>query len=307
MVGFFTRLPVPKVEFTEERYRRAVKLLPLVGLALGVILVLVSAIGFVAPPLVRGAVLVCAYIFLSGGLHFDGLADTCDGVFSGRSREQSLEIMKDSRIGVFGTLGIFMAGLSYFALFTAAPVPALLVFPVCGRACCLLSASLAPYARADGMGKATGLASGPVAIASAAASLVCASFLTIPLALLADRLSGAAGVAAVPDAVAVAARAAGVAGAGATGVVARAASSVPQTVPFGIGTDGSFVTVVLCSLIAAAAAVLVTVFMTARLKAKLGGVTGDTFGAVIEVASIVYLFTFGVAGQVLPGIIFSTV
>ncbi|MDR3363845.1 MAG: adenosylcobinamide-GDP ribazoletransferase [Clostridiales Family XIII bacterium] len=271
MVGFFTRLPVPRIEFTEERYRKAVKLLPLVGLALGAILVLVSAIGFVAPPLVRGAVLTCAYIFLSGGLHFDGLADTCDGVFSGRSREQSLEIMKDSRIGVFGTLGIFMAGLSYFALFTAAPVPALLVFPVCGRACCLLSASLAPYARADGMGKTTGLAGGPAAIASAAVSLVCASFLTIPLLLLVALFTAASGVPAV--------------------------SAVPAM--SAVLPENFFVAAALCSLIAAAASVLVTVFMTARLKAKLGGVTGDTFGAVIEVASIMYLFASGIVCQVL--------
>ncbi|MDR3365230.1 MAG: adenosylcobinamide-GDP ribazoletransferase [Clostridiales Family XIII bacterium] len=280
MVGFFTRLPVPQIEFTEERYRKAAKLLPLVGLAVGAILVLVSAIGLVTPPMIRGAVLACAYIILSGGLHFDGLADTCDGVFSGRSREQSLEIMKDSRIGVFGTLGIFMVGLLYFALLTAAPAPALLVFPVCGRACCLLSASLAPYARADGMGKATGLSGGPAAVISAIASLVCASFLTVPLLMLVSRFAAASGLA-VPA------------------VAVPAGSPMPSALPVGIFADNIFVAVVFCSLIAAAVSVFVTVRMTVRLKAKLGGVTGDTFGAVIEVSSIVYLLVSVIAYQVL--------
>ena len=118
MVGFFTRLPVPKIEYSEESYSRAVKFIPLVGLVIGAILVLAELLllALNAPALICGAILLTIYIFLTGGLHFDGLADTCDGVFSGRTREQALEIMKDSRLGVFGALGIFTVGLFYFVL-----------------------------------------------------------------------------------------------------------------------------------------------------------------------------------------------
>ena len=257
-LGFFTSLPVPEVEYTEERYRKAVKLIPLVGLVLGAILILVQLLTIILslPALIRGAVLTGAYILLTGGLHFDGLADTCDGVFSGRTREQSLEIMKDSRIGVFGTLGIFMAGLFYFAIFCGAPLVGLLVFPVCGRACCLVSASLAPYAREEGMGKATSMAGGAASVIAAAISLVGVSFLTIPLSSLVFRL-----------------------GVGFTGFT-------------GADRGGVAAAAVVCSLIAACAAVLVTAGMTAKFRKKIGGVTGDTYGAVIEASSIVYLLVF---------------
>ena len=251
MIGFFTRLPVPEIEFTEERYRKAVKLMPLVGLVIGAILVLIVFVCklIAVPALVRGAIVLFAYIFLTGGLHFDGLADTCDGIFSGRSREQSLAIMKDSRIGVFGTLGIFMAGLFYFALFCEADITAVLVFPVVGRACCLISASLAPYARDEGMGKATSREGGPFSVGSAVLSVFAASILTIPLYI----------VSAEP---------------------AEQSVVLLAVVPL------------VCSLLAAAAAIIVTACFTATLKKKIGGVTGDTFGAVIELSSLVYLLVF---------------
>jgi len=266
MIGFFTRLPVPKIEFTDERYRKAMIFLPLVGLVIGAVLVLIQMfLVFVeTPQILIGAVLTCAYIFLSGGLHFDGLADTCDGFFSGRSREQALEIMKDSRIGVFGTLGLFMAGIFYFALFTQVSVLGLLVFPLCGRACCLISASLAPYAREEGMGKATSERGGAGSVLSAIVSIIGASFLTIPLAKL---------------------------------VIIMGARFEPLltvgTSEFPVAFTGviiSFITI--AAQLAAGAAVLVTVYMTMSFKKRLGGVTGDTFGAVIEVSSLVFMFVF---------------
>ena len=244
MIGFFTRLPVPKVEFSEERFRKSMALMPLVGLIIGAILALIQfcLVWLETSPLIVGGVLTGAYIFLTGGLHLEGLGDTCDGVFSGRSREQSLEIMKDSRIGVFGTLGIFMTGLMYFALFTEIPFFGLLVFPVIGRACCLISATMSPYARKEGMGKAASSQGGVGSIVSAVISIGGAS-------LLANLIFG-----------------------------------MPITT----------------SIIAASIAVLVTVLITLEFKKKLGGVTGDTFGAAIEVASLVYMFAFILIGKGLP-------
>ena len=48
---------------------------------------------------------VCCLILLSGAMHEDGLADCADGFFGGATRERKLEIMRDSRIGTFGSLG----------------------------------------------------------------------------------------------------------------------------------------------------------------------------------------------------------
>lgn len=266
VLGFFTHLPVPKTEFTEARYRKALKLIPLVGLAVGAILTGVSLLCYAvqAPAFIRGAILTCVYIFITGGLHFDGLADTCDGIFSGKTREKALEIMKDSRIGVFGALGIFLAGLLYFAFMTEAPLAALLIFPLCGRACCLVSAALAPYARRDGMGKATRLESGPATIWAAYISIIASSLLPIPLAMLVALLEGWI------------------------------------TIPAEAFKEGVFAFAPICPLIASGAAILVSVIMTMRFRKKLGGVTGDTFGAVIEVSSLVFLFAFIILNRILP-------
>jgi len=273
-LGFFTRLPVPNIEAAEEHYRRAMKLAPLAGLVIGAILVLIQVLlaWLNAPGVIQAAILTFAYIFLTGGLHFDGLADTCDGIFSGKSREQSLEIMKDSRIGVFGTLGLLIAGLCYFAAFTEAVVAALLVFPVVGRACCLVSASVAPFAREGGMGKSTGMEGGAASVASAALSVVGASFLAIPLLMLALRI-----------------------GRGFYSLLGLRFMLMSRLITYSDLRLG-----VSCSLIAAGAAVLATVFATMYFKRKLGGVTGDTFGAVIEVSSIVFLIVFVLTWQAFP-------
>ena len=242
------------------------KLIPLVGLVVGAILVLIAVIltCLGLQPMIRGAVLTGVYFLITGGLHMDGLADTCDGVFSGRSREQSLEIMKDSRIGVFGTLGIFMAGLLYFAFMASAPLPALLVFPVCGRACCLLSASLAPYAREDGMGKGTVDGGGRASVAAAVISIVGASFLTIPLFLLLWLLE----------------------------THLEFMHAALMTASFSLPPSGA--------MFAGGAAIIVTAWMTFRFRKKLGGITGDTLGAVIEVSSIVFLFAYIILDKVMP-------
>ena len=272
MIGFFTRLPVPKTAkdgFTDERYRKAVKLMPLVGLVIGAILTAVKLIlSFVEmPAFVDGAIILCVYIFITGGLHFDGLSDTCDGVFSGRSREQSLEIMKDSRIGVFGTLGIFMAGLFYFVMFSNVPAACLIAVPVVGRACCLISASFAPYARKEaGMGSATSREGGAASVISAVISMVGVSFLIVPVYLILLFLDARIPLNEI-------------------GVYFLFSSSE-------FFSGYKHCSLIICSLIAAGVAVLITLWMTERFRKKLGGVTGDTFGAVIEVSSLVYMLFF---------------
>ena len=85
---------------------------PLVGLVIGCLLYCVDQLLSLAPYIeirIVGDVLFLAII--SGALHLDGLADTADGIFSHRPREQILEIMKDSRIGVMGVLALLFCVL----------------------------------------------------------------------------------------------------------------------------------------------------------------------------------------------------
>jgi adenosylcobinamide-GDP ribazoletransferase len=97
-------------------------------------------------------------LLLTGGLHADGFMDTMDGVFSGRSRERKLEIMKDSRVGANGVTSFVLLLLLNWAILLDMPpfwlVPALFVMPVIGRCMMVGAITCFPYARPEGMGKA---------------------------------------------------------------------------------------------------------------------------------------------------------
>ncbi|MBC8286403.1 MAG: adenosylcobinamide-GDP ribazoletransferase [Nitrospinae bacterium] len=104
-IGFLTILPVPARAISGDG--RQVLYFPLVGLFIGCLLYGVDYLLSLAPyPEIRVVGDVLFLTVISGALHLDGLADTADGIFSHRPREQILEIMKDSRIGVMGVLAL---------------------------------------------------------------------------------------------------------------------------------------------------------------------------------------------------------
>ncbi|WP_206460297.1 adenosylcobinamide-GDP ribazoletransferase [Anaerovorax sp. IOR16] len=153
MMAFFTRLPVPYVEYTEERYLKGLELIPLLGILMGGILYGLSFFHLIFDPQVVSMILLGGYIVLTGGLHLDGLADTCDGIFSGRERDRMLEIMKDSHVGSFGVLSMIFFVAFYMVMYGRIPYESLLVLPVVGKSAPLISASFAEYVRPSGMGK----------------------------------------------------------------------------------------------------------------------------------------------------------
>src|SRR5208337_1478692 len=96
--------------------------------------------------------------FLTRGLHMDGLADTLDGLASGGSKERILEVMRDSRIGAFGVIGLILfIGGKYLALdqFPNGFVPySLILMTVMGRNSMVLVCFRSPYARSgEGLAK----------------------------------------------------------------------------------------------------------------------------------------------------------
>ncbi|HKN02871.1 MAG TPA: adenosylcobinamide-GDP ribazoletransferase, partial [Buttiauxella sp.] len=107
---FMSRIPVP-VRWSEgietHQYVRGIVTFPFVGLVLGALAGVVFTLlqPWAGLPLAAlGYVLALA--LLTGGFHLDGLADTCDGIFSARSRDRMLEIMRDSRLGTHGGLAL---------------------------------------------------------------------------------------------------------------------------------------------------------------------------------------------------------
>jgi adenosylcobinamide-GDP ribazoletransferase len=129
---------------------------PVVGLLIGVLLVAVDHLTTrLFPTLLAALLTVTAWKLLTGGLHLDGLADCLDGLL-GRDPAHRLSIMRDSRIGAFGAIGLILFLLLELAALADLPSPTrwqtLLAAPAIARAAPPLLARLFPSARPEGMG-----------------------------------------------------------------------------------------------------------------------------------------------------------
>lgn len=107
---FFTRIPPPDwVVFSDEHLNHASRYFPLVGLLVGSCTALLLWLLQPLLPLPVALLLCMAFsVLLTGGFHEDGLADVCDGFGGGWTRAQTLEIMKDSRLGSYGALALLL-------------------------------------------------------------------------------------------------------------------------------------------------------------------------------------------------------
>ena len=134
-VGFLTRLPVPAdPDFSEAKLNGASRYFPLVGLLVGALAAIVYVVSLAAFASSFIAVLLSmiASILITGSFHEDGFADSCDGFGGGWRSEDVLRIMKDSRIGTYGTVGLIsilaLKAASLQAMPSAAVVAAALVW-----------------------------------------------------------------------------------------------------------------------------------------------------------------------------------
>jgi adenosylcobinamide-GDP ribazoletransferase len=229
---YLTIVPVPGRRHADaDRFGTAAPWFPVVGAAVGVLLAAVDAVtGRVFPPLLAALLTVTTWKLVTGGLHLDGLADCLDGL-AGRDAAARLAIMRDSRIGAFGAIGLILFLLLELVAVAELPAPArwrtLIAAPAIARATPALLGRLLPPARETGHGAAfhAGLGRGAAPTALAVALVVAVVSL------------------------------------GGVGVVALA--------------------------VAVASAALAAAFVARRL----GGVTGDVFGAGIEVAELAVLLT----------------
>ncbi len=189
-LGYFTRLPVPAwVPWSPARLRQAAACLPLVGWLVGALGAAAYGLLALMLPATLAVILSMALtIRLTGALHEDGWADACDGLGGGWDKAQVLAIMKDSRIGSYGTLGLLLMLLAKAAALVelgAGGMPAVAAALLAAHALSRLAAvtliQLLPYARADDSSKAAALAQ-PLAAPAYAFAALCG---LLPLALLA--------------------------------------------------------------------------------------------------------------------------
>jgi len=217
---------------------RSVIYFPLVGALLGAVLALVDwgLRQLVSTPLAAAVVLV-AWMGLTGGLHLDGLADTADGLLGGWDREQRLAIMRDSRLGTFGALALFAALLFKFSLLGQLPPSwrgrSLVLAPILARWAMVQAIACYPSAREEGMGHFFRQHVGTV-------DLILASVVTLALSLLCCGLWGLAILAGV---------------------------------------------------------LLMALLFNSGVTRSIGGLTGDTYGALCEVEEVCVLATVVILGE----------
>ncbi len=233
-VRLLTVLPMGKRQLHERDMARSPALFPLVGIAIGgASAVTYWLVGLGLPQLVAAASAIAVGVALTGALHLDGLADTADGLFGGKTPEKRLAIMKDPRNGAYGMVAIGIALMLKLALvgsFGSNGVgwQYVLAAPVAGRFAVVFVMKVFPYVRENGVG--TPFVKGSWLVVVIAAVLACSCVLI------------------------------------AAGVWALLAVAAALVCGLGVGR-----------------------FAAAHLG---GGVTGDVYGAVIEVSEIAALFGF---------------
>jgi adenosylcobinamide-GDP ribazoletransferase len=195
-VQYFTRVPVPRwVGYSERRLNEAARYFTLVGVLVGLATGLAYLLALaVFTQAIAVLLAMLAGILLTGGFHEDGLADACDGFGGGWDKSQVLAIMKDSRIGTYGALGLVSVLALKFAALDAIPAERFLAVAIAAHAFSRFMAvsviATQRYVRED-----EGARARPVAQGLSATGIACAAlFALAPLPWLGPAgIAGAAG------------------------------------------------------------------------------------------------------------------
>ena len=178
-VSLCTRLPVgPAAPVGEGDVARASWTFPIAGLVVALVGALVYwlAVRFNAAPQPAAALALAATMLLTGAMHEDGLADTADGL-GGKTREQKLDIMRDSRIGTFGACALAISLMLRWSTLADIAEPhvvaaALIAAHVGARASLPAFMQLVPAARQNGLSSGAGRPPTPSVIAALILSVV---------------------------------------------------------------------------------------------------------------------------------------
>ncbi|MGA4989126.1 adenosylcobinamide-GDP ribazoletransferase [Nonomuraea bangladeshensis] len=315
-VGTLSVFPVRVERVDRQVAGQAMTLAPLIGLALGA----VAGLPLLLPvhPLLGAALAVGLLALLTRGLHLDGLADLADGLGSGKPADQALGIMKKSDIGPFGVMTLLLVLLAEVAALagTGAGYAALVTACVAGRlALTWACRPRVPAARPEGLGAAVAGSVRPAApwLVTLAALL---AFAGLGLSVDAGTWGGAprAWASAVAEWLTGADERAPEPGQSYKGLgdyvesfkepgsvlerllFERAMSSngiitADETVGYGLGLP-AFLTLPIALL----AGLLAALALLRRARRRLGGVTGDVLGALVETATAATLVAYAVMG-----------
>ncbi|AWL28738.1 adenosylcobinamide-GDP ribazoletransferase [Acinetobacter defluvii] len=157
---FLTTFPIQlKSMPSPQQNGQSLLFYPVVGLLIGLILFFIAYIFQNLPIILLASIILFVWIWLTGGLHLDGLADTADAWVGGfGDKERTLAIMKDPSCGPIGVLSLIMVCLlkwsAIYVLLQQKILFALVIFPVLGRIAPLILFLTTPYVRKNGLGTA---------------------------------------------------------------------------------------------------------------------------------------------------------
>ncbi|MFO7752262.1 MAG: adenosylcobinamide-GDP ribazoletransferase [Desulfobacteraceae bacterium] len=158
-VRFITILPAGGAGFSASGM---IRFFPVAGLLIGMLLVLVDQGASLLWGPATAAIIDTVFLAaVTGAFHLDGLGDTADGIFSHRSKDAALEIMKDSRIGMMGLIAVLcvlaLKAAGIYSVKTSQPgsetVLFFLIVPAYARAGMIFGIRFLPYGRPEGTGR----------------------------------------------------------------------------------------------------------------------------------------------------------
>lgn len=161
-LAFFSRIPLPKSLGDkishDARLGDAAAFFSIAGLILSIPIALVWFVtSLYLPATIAAGLAIGCGLLITGGLHEDGFADCADGMGATPNSERALEIMRDSRIGTYGSLALILSiGLRWTALASLSPICGVLAIIVCNsgaRSAMTIAMQFSDYARTEGLGK----------------------------------------------------------------------------------------------------------------------------------------------------------
>ena len=154
---FLTILPIKISKINEKDFGKALVYFPLVGALIGLMLNLSLFSFSFLPAQVMAALILVISIIITGGIHLDGFADTCDGLYGNKPKEEILKIMRDSHIGTMGVIGLVCLLLLKFTILINIPMESLwkslIMMTTFSRWTQSLACTISNYAREDGKAK----------------------------------------------------------------------------------------------------------------------------------------------------------
>lgn len=155
-LSFLTRLPVPRLDLRDRDFAAAVRLYPVAGLIVGLVVAVAGTTGALVDPWIGALAALLAWTWVTGALHLDGLSDLTDGLGAAHGdRSRLLAVMADPHVGSFGVVAIVLqlaAKLVALHLIVPGGWPAVMLIPAAARIGPLWWARLVPSLKPEGLG-----------------------------------------------------------------------------------------------------------------------------------------------------------